>query len=264
MIVTTSYKSNEGIINRATSISRALGSIYVERNNRSIQTLLDIFNDDEIIIVEKGKSKYLSREMETPFFFHPSIAILRINRLKQGDNDLMVNIAELKQGDTFLDCTLGLATDSIVASYIVGELGNVVGFESQSILSTLVSDGLQEGWEKDKKIDEAMKRINVLNQNHLEGLKSLPDNSFDIVYFDPMFRKGIHKSSSMNPLRSIANDEALSKEVIKEAVRVAKRRVILKENKKSNEFERLGFRPISRSANITFGVISIKDWNESN
>ncbi len=36
---------------------------------------------------------------------------------------------------TVLDCTLGMASDSIVASYVVGESGKVTGLEGVSMAS---------------------------------------------------------------------------------------------------------------------------------
>ena len=257
MIITTSNKPNPSSMIKANLLANELNGVYVEREKKSLLGLMEEYNVNELIVIEKENVKFFSKTLKKPFYFHPSMAILRINRLKQGDNDLMVQISNLRSGDSFLDCTLGLGSDSIVASYVVGSLGKVLAFESQQIIAKLVRDGLQKGWTKDDDVDQSMKRIKVIAENHFEGLKKLPDKSFDIVYFDPMFRKGIYKSSSINPLRDLANINALTKETIAEAKRVAKRKIILKEDIKSNEFERLGFQVIPRSSPITYGVISI-------
>lgn len=80
----------------------------------------------------------------------------------------------------------------------------------------------------------------------------------DIVYFDPMFREPITDSASINPLRHYANGEPLDEESVREAVRVARKTVVLKEARYSGEFERLGFSlPERGKSKITYGVISI-------
>ena len=86
-----------------------------------------------------------------------------------------------------------------------------------------------------------MRRIEVRHSHHLDYLKSLPDQSVDIVYFDPMFREPITDSASINPLRHYANGEPLDAESVREAIRVARKTVVMKEARSSGEFERLGF-----------------------
>ncbi|TCS83039.1 class I SAM-dependent methyltransferase [Tepidibacillus fermentans] len=255
MIVTTAYDPDQSTLSRAFEITALLNATFIKRKKQSLNALFEL--DQEIIIVEKESAKYYVNEQQQPFFFHPSMAVLRINRLQKGDNDILVSLSQLKSGDTFLDCTMGLGSDSIVASYIVGERGRVVGIESEPVIGILVKDGLQRGWKQDPDIDAAMKQIEIRLSDHLEFLKLLPDQSFDIVYFDPMFRKGVKKSSSIAPLRKLANSNPLTIETIEQAKRVAKRAVVLKENKNSKEFERLGFTKISRSSSTTYGIIKV-------
>lgn len=103
-----------------------------------------------------------------------------------------------------------------------------------------------------------MRRIEVRHSHHLDYLKSLPDRSVDIVYFDPMFREPIAESASIHPLRHYANGEPLEMESVREAVRVARKTVVMKEARSSGEFERLGFTlPERGKSKITYGVISI-------
>lgn len=257
MIITTSYNPDNNLINRTYSFAEEIGADYIARGKKSLAKLMSEQSTEELIVVDKEYINYYNKASKQPFFFHPSIAILRINRIKQGDNDLMVHIANLKPGDSFLDCTLGMATDSLVASYIVGPTGRVVGLESQPIIAALVKDGLNKGWSADQSVDSAMKHIEVKSVSHYDYLKTLPDKSFDIIYFDPMFRNGLTKSAPFNPIRGLANHSHITVEAIKEAKRVAKRKVILKESIKSSEFERLGFKPHARSAFITYGEISV-------
>ena len=262
MIITTAYDPNQMMLQRAERIAQQVNGKVVERKKYSLQEIRLKYNAKEMIVVEKTQSKYYSdSNKENPFHFHPSMAILRIKQLQKGDNDLLVNITQLTAGDSFLDCSLGSGSDAIVAAYVVGSKGRVMGTESEKVIAALVAEGLAIGWEKDKRIDDAMKRIEVIQSHHLEILKSLPSKSFDVVYFDPMFRAGIQHSSSISPLRGLANNQALSEDAILEAKRVAKRMVVLKENAKSKEFSRLGFQKIPRSSSITYGIITGVELN---
>ena len=76
----------------------------------------------------------------------------------------------------------------------------------------------------------ALRRIKVVNADYLDFLKRQPDKSFDSIYFDPMFRYPLTDSKNINPLRSVADHRPLSEEAVAEARRVARHRVVMKEN----------------------------------
>ena len=103
-------------------------------------------------------------------------------------------------------------------------------------------------------MNEALRRITLQCMDHKSWLTSQPDKSIDIVYFDPMFRQPLHDSSSMQPLRSLANREALDMESVHQAIRVARKSVVLKEHRDSEEFNRLGFER-KHMNKIAYGVI---------
>ncbi|MBQ1913638.1 MAG: protein-L-IsoD(D-D) O-methyltransferase, partial [Selenomonadaceae bacterium] len=87
-------------------------------------------------------------------------------------------------------------------------------------------------------------------------LREQPDKSFDVVYFDPMFRHPLMESENLNPLRAVADHRPVSLEAISEAKRVARHRVVLKENSRSLEFARLGFTKMAggQYSKIRYGV----------
>ena len=59
-------------------------------------------------------------------------------------------------------------------------------------------------------------------------LRSLSEDSFDAVYFDPMFRQPVRRSSEMTPLRPLAYGEPLRLETVELALKAAPR-VVIKE-----------------------------------
>uniref|UniRef100_UPI0025D0B145 class I SAM-dependent methyltransferase n=1 Tax=Selenomonas sp. F0473 TaxID=999423 RepID=UPI0025D0B145 len=104
----------------------------------------------------------------------------------------------------------------------------------------------------------AMRRIAVHAADALTYLREQPDGSFDVVYFDPMFRRPLHESAGMNALRASADMRALTPETVAAACRVARRRVVMKERRGSGEFERLGFSEVvgGRYSRVAYGVMT--------
>lgn len=257
MILTTAQKVNQHLVEKALKLSQEWQIPFVPRKDRSVQTLYEAENTKEILMVLQNQIKWYVKGIEAPFFFHPGLSVVRIKRMLRGDNDIMVKACQLQPGDTFLDCTLGLAADAIVASFVVGDKGKVYGVESQELVASLVQYGLREV-QLFPEIDQASRRIEVICEHHLHYLYSLPDKSMDIVYFDPMFRQGVEKSSSIGQLRMFANAAPLSLEVMEQAKRVARKRVLLKERRESGEFDRLGFSIIGKeSMGVGYGVVEV-------
>ncbi|WP_342666474.1 class I SAM-dependent methyltransferase [Saccharibacillus sacchari] len=257
MIVTTGIQPAEAELQRATGIANQQGIPLVPRGRTSIPNLFSKYNADAVLIVTQGKVR-LFREDQPVLEYHPSMGYVRAKRLLRGEPDPMIDAARVETGDTVLDCTAGLGTDSLVFAVQVGPTGLVRCLEASAELSVLLREGLSSYEVEKPTVTEAMRRVEVINTDHLNYLKSLPDKSFDVVYFDPMFRKPVYDSSAISPLRAFADDRALSEESIGEAVRVARKTVVLKEKKGSGEMERLGFTSDGRvHAKITYGVITV-------
>ncbi len=254
-IVTTSHKPDNESVKLATDAAQALNTEFVERNRMSFARMREKYGVENILVVNGRQMK-----LHTPlgeYFFHPSMSVPRLKAIKQGKPDHMVEAMSLKPGESVLDCTLGLGTDAIVAAYVTGPAGRVVGIESSPELAYLVKYGLKTYQTEIKMLKEAMTRIEVITGDCYRYLAAQPDNSFDIVYFDPMFRYPRVKSSSMEPLRGIVNSKPLHQNMIIQAVRVARKRVVMKENWFSKEFKRLGFVTVTggRYSPVAYGII---------
>ncbi|UUZ97194.1 class I SAM-dependent methyltransferase [Paenibacillus sp. P25] len=179
-----------------------------------------------------------------------------MKRSLSGESDPLLKLAGVKPGDRIVDCTAGLGSDAIVFSFGAGPEGTVTALEKARIPAFLLQQGLKSYESDVPGLNEAMRRIEVRALDHLDYLRSQPDGSLDIVYFDPMFRKPITESASIKAIRGIADDRPLSAEAIAEARRTARRAVIMKEHRDSGEFARLGFEEVHRSSTkIAYGVI---------
>lgn len=256
MIITTAGRTNETMTAYAMRIAKELEGKYVERKKRSVLAIQEVEEDDCLVVGKERLELYPFGEKE-PFFFHPNSATFRIKRLMKGESDPFVEAASLSAGKTVLDCTLGLASDSIVASFIAGRDGKVTGIEANPFLSYIVKSGLKS-WKSDiSMMNEAMKQIEVVNTFSLPYLESLPNHSYDIVYFDPMFEEHILESDGIKALTRFAVYENLTERLIYEALRVAKDRVVLKDYFRSTRFERFHFDvKVRKSSKFHFGVIT--------
>jgi hypothetical protein len=257
MIVTTAGRTDVKMTQYADQVANELGINFVNRKKRSINEMKSFANDD-ILIVGKNRIEIHPLCNEEPMFFHPNSAMFRIKRLKDGDHDPFIQACNLQNGNNILDCTLGLGSDSIVASYVVGLGGRVVGIEGDKYIAFLLKNGLCSWESGNNKMDEAMRRIEVIHLDCLEYLKSCPAKCFDVVYFDPMFEETISTSKGISGLRHFAVKSLMNPFIVNEAIRVAKKRVVMKNHWKSEEFERLGFSVYKRkTAKFHFGVIEI-------
>ena len=133
----------------------------------------------------------------------------------------------------FLDCTLGLANDAIFVSTILGEESHVVGLESSPIIYAITKYGLNNCKKGSLVMQKAMANIEVIKQNYQSYLANCQANSYDFVYFDPMFDFALTKSSGIHGLRAYANYEPLTMSNIEQAKIVAKDKVIVKHRKGS-------------------------------
>ena len=226
----------------------------MERQHRSIPLLREFYQAANVVVWENGRPLLHALSGER-LFFHPSMAKNRLSFYrKKGERDMMMKAIDLQPGESFLDCTFGLGSDAIVASYL-SQYGDILGLESSPPLAFVVSWGMKNYQSRMSWLDDAIHRIRLINRDHCEYLAELPDNSFDVVYFDPMFREPMLKSVSMNPLRPLTNHKALDTESIQQARRIARQRVVVKERLSSGELDRLGCQQIMHSKNnsIAYG-----------
>lgn len=244
MIVTTSLRPTAKMIAQGKKVALDLDLLFINREKEPISTLHTNYGCDVFVV---GSNRYSIYQLETevPLFFHPNSAMFRVKRILRGETNPFLQATKLTANMSILDCTLGLASDSIVSSVVVGKNGKVVGVEGNRYLAYLVSHGLKT-WESGlTEINEAMRQINVIHMDNLEYLRSQKANSFDVVYFDPMFESKI-ESDGINVIRKMALYNPLDEETIEEAKRVAKSRVVLKDHWKSTRFQRFNFNVYKR------------------
>ncbi|MBU9714467.1 class I SAM-dependent methyltransferase [Evansella tamaricis] len=259
VIVTTSGRPSQRILERALAISKQLQVPFIQRKKRSVPTMKTIYHSN-VLVVEEDRLTFHSRGEQKPFFFHPNAAMFRAKHWLKTREDPMVHACGLTKGDRIFDATLGLGSDAILASLAVGQSGRVIGAEKSKIISFIVGTGLKEYVSYVPKVDEALRRIEVLSVNHLDWLVNAPDHSVDVVYFDPMFEESVTGSDGFEPIRIHTAMETISEQAVLEAKRVARKRVVLKDHFRSTRFQTLGFHvDVRLSATFHYGTIELED-----
>ncbi|MBS4173199.1 class I SAM-dependent methyltransferase [Bacillus sp. FJAT-49736] len=257
MFVTTAGRTTEALNEYGKQVAMDLHIPFVVRRKQSIRSLQEYY-DDDCIVAGKERLELHMRKSELPFFFHPNSANFRIKRLLKGEHDPFIDAAELSEGMSVLDCTMGLASDSITASFAVGETGRVVSLEGNKYLAYLVQKGLRNWCSDVDEMNVAMKRIQVHHSFYEDFFKKCSENMFDVVYFDPMFEESILTSEGIKALRDLAIYGGISSDTMKEAKRVARSRIVLKDHFRSPLFKEFNFQVYKRqSAKFHYGVITL-------
>ena len=122
--VTVGRSENVALEKLAQTWAVKFGVKYVERGSRGSLGFLLAQEQVEALLVATNKGPQVYTASGT-FFFHPSMAVLRVQRLKKHESDHFSAALALKPGMRVLDCTMGLASDAVVASFITGRTGTV-------------------------------------------------------------------------------------------------------------------------------------------
>ncbi|POZ56268.1 Ribosomal RNA small subunit methyltransferase J [Lysinibacillus sphaericus] len=254
-IVTTAGRSDDLSMVLADFVCSKIDAPFVARNKRSIRKLAEDFQAN-IIVAGKNRYEYYAFGTEEPFFFHPNSAAFRLKRVARGETEPFLEVAQLEKGDSVLDCTLGLGADAMLAAYTVGQYGRVVGLEANPNVAFIVAHGMKAYDTSELPLTACMRQIEVVQAEAVAYLKSQLDNSFDVVYMDPMFEEIIEESNNFQALRTAGAHMTLTDEWVKEARRVAKRRVVLKAHYQSTWFEKYHFSRLTRlTSKFHYGVI---------
>ena len=214
-------------IETAKAMAAQLGVAYVERpHNQVLEAFMAAQGLAAVIVLEKDGPRIHSEH--GTFAYHPGMAEIRVQQLLRGAPDHLVRALDLHSGSRVLDCTLGLASDAAVAACVAGPTGRVVGLEASLLLHFAVQHGLAHYECKTPLLTAALRRVEAVHAVAAEYLATCAHNSFDVVYFDPMFRHPVQGSKAMEALRPLSLEEPLARSTVELALKVAPR-VVIKE-----------------------------------
>lgn len=227
-------------------MAQEYGQLYVDRSIGSLPSLLKYalhegWDEPSGILIVRKHDYAVWQAHGALFEYHPGMAVHRIRSLSAGGTDPMIEAMELQPGDTVLDCTAGLCSDALVASHVMGESGRMLALEASLPIALTVRKGLTT-YETDRKyITQAMRRVEVQAARAEHVLPTLASESWDVVYFDPMFEVPVMESTGIGALRTLADPSPLTVETLRQAARVARRAVVIKDRQEGPWWSRSGF-----------------------
>ena len=230
----------------------------VERRG-SLARLCEEYDVPGVLVVTPERAIYHEPASGLEYFFHPSMAKVRLHNCRRGHEDPMLRAMALREGDSVLDCTLGRASDAALCAWKVGPQGRVLGLEDSRILAELTIDGLRHYEDSSASLTELLRRIEALCADYREFLPTCPEGSFDVVYFDPIFHDPLEASQAMAPLRALADHSPLTPEAVREARRVARRRVVIKQRKGTPLWEQIGVIELLSAprGHVEYGIVVV-------
>ncbi len=137
-----------------------------------------------------------------------------------------------KKALTILDATAGTATDS----FVLAALGcHMTMVERHPIVAALLEDALLRA-QNEVDVYDITQRMKLHNGSSLQYMHNLANDSFDVVYLDPMFPHSGKKAQvkkSMQYFRDMVGKDEDADDLLAPAIRLAKYRVVVKRPRKS-------------------------------
>ncbi len=239
LALTTALGAMSDLLAEARAAAERHGVPLLERRERPLAEVAGLARAEALVVLAvRGVALFVAG---TEHRYQPGMGTLRAKRLVLGETatgDPFLMAAGLRPGDAVLDCTLGLGADALVAAEAVGPAGRVLGLEASPALAVWVSEGLR------RLPFPAARRVEVRCCEHGAFLRGLPDRSFDIVVFDPMFRHARAQEPAFDVVRRLADPRPLQQAALEQARRTARRWVVVKDGVPGWDLARLGLTPL--------------------
>lgn len=234
------------------------GLPFIHRRNRSIGQLFREESFDRFMVWPvAGQPSLYRRRGARPLFYHPGMGMVRIKRLCDNrEDDRLLAVTGARPGDRVLDCTAGLGSDAVVWSHAVGAQGICTALEASADIAQLFAIARATYEAGVPAFDAALRRVDLRFASFREALAALPDDSYDIVYFDPMFDATVEGSHSMQLMRDYADLTNVARTDLARASRIARRVVAIKGRRDSPLWRELGITQIDRkSGQVAYGLL---------
>lgn len=154
----------------------------------------------------------------------------RYRKPHRGKNELIAKATGLSKGFTEIwDLTAGLAED---AWFLVALGAKVTAFERHPLIAELVKDAHQRALASPVTAEQAA-RFEIRGEDARTALAKIKDHEGpSVIYMDPMFQFAKEKSAlprkEMQIFRALVGADEDSTDLLREALRVAKDRVVVK------------------------------------
>lgn len=223
LLVTQAHSAAAPLIHRAQQIAARLGARWVPRD-RGIRTLLRRYGATLAYVVTHERESV--EDGAEALFLHPGLYYLK--RTDGRDHPLVRAVAPREGVDIrrVVDGTLGMCGDALHLAATLG--AQIHGVEASPVLVCLAEEGLARIAAQRRRLAAAARAIEVSCDDTREALRGMAAGSADVVYLDPMFRAPLGSQPGFSLLRRLADPSPVDRALLVEALRVARRRVVLK------------------------------------
>jgi 16S rRNA (guanine1516-N2)-methyltransferase len=225
-VVTTSQRATNAVIEQARQWAIAIGGQFVLRDKRSVPDLLSTYDIPAILIYSGAGPSLVTAQGRHDF--HLSMAELRIQHLRRGQTDHLLEALGATGPVRLLDCTCGFGADSVVASFGLPQGSVIDALESSPLLAAVTQWGLGHFVHGQSDVTAALRRIHLQCHDYEAYLADAAAPAYDILYFDPMFSHPVWDSPQFLPVRPIMDHHILTMSSIRLARQKARCRVVIK------------------------------------
>jgi len=173
-----------------------------------------------------------------------------------GRKQPLAKAAGLKKGvfPMILDVTAGMGKDAFVLATLGCQVQMV---ERSPVVAALLEDGLSRA-ATDASVEAIINRMTLHHCNAMEYLSAIDQELIpDVIYMDPMYphrQKSAQVKKEMHLFRQLVGDDPDSGELLRSALRVAPKRVVVKRPAKSGPLAELEPDASSSSPNTRYDL----------
>ena len=235
LAVSTSLKASAPVHVQAQKRAQDWGLPFVDRRKDGMAAM---FKQADALLLF-GAEGVLLATSQGQLSANLSTAAIRLRHIAAHESDPLIRAAELRPGDSVIDCTYGLGRDAVVAAHIIGTTGSLIGIEASAALFHLADENAPLAESKGG-IDVDAAAISLVHDDARSWLEHAPAQSADVVLIDPMFESPKTSDASFAILRSVASEIPLDEEWVEAARRVARRWVVVKSGSWLPWFDEVG------------------------
>lgn len=223
LYVVPSLKAKGTLSQEAESWAESIGAVFVPRRGRTVEQLRRRYGTEHLLIYT-SRGPVIERD-EGKHFFSLNMAELRIQQLRKGKADHLLEAFGVKRPVSVLDATCGFGADSIVASFGLPAGSAIAALEAVPQMAAVTGWGFSHYVHDKCDVTEALRRIRLYNENYRTYLANCRE-TYDIIYFDPMFSQPVQASCQFQPVRAIMDHEELTRASLERAMHLSKRVVV--------------------------------------
>lgn len=222
--ITTSPRPTDQILHHAARLAEEMELTLSPRSGSSMKRLAHRFPGAGWLVTGPGESLTCLTPEGQRMRWHLGLAKSRIAAANKGRPDYLLQSLQPAPGERYFDATLGMAHDALL---VASRGASIVAMELDPIVHAITTSGLKALSQAGDALSAAASRVETRTGDHTDFLRHCETDSFDGVFFSPMFMAPNFRANDLEGLREIAHADWLHPDALSEARRIS-RKVVLK------------------------------------